>query len=294
VTDADVLRWPENKGRFRDRQNGVEVDPGELLDTDSLDADVVDHYLSRGFEVPDADGIDAAREQERPRDPEGIGDFIARVRDELPHAQQQGSTAAEFVALRDAWYFLRDVGRATPDDVTKHVWTSNDTLGRQYPNRRKVQQDVLRPFLSLLPGVIPEKGVGFRYDPDSDDDRPPAPDDPAGPDFDAVKAVIDDTVPTPNAAAHLAARNRRGVEKALAHLRTHGEATVDELKDQFSPSDAGLNTAHLYDTSHDWARECLRPAFRAMDWVDCPNVTGQPFRYVGIDSEPTAPGDTDR
>ncbi|ELZ54844.1 MULTISPECIES: hypothetical protein [unclassified Haloferax] len=216
-------------------------------------------------------------------DPDDVGDVIRRFTDELPHE----NTAIEHVALREAYYFLKDAGRASADAIALAVWDESN-LSRQYPRRSTWWTDAGEPFLPLLPGVVRDD-VGWRYDPDADDSRPPVPDNPTDPSADDVDAVLQSFNYPGVEGDRVKTKNRLGVKRAFEYLQEHGEADAADLKDQFTPSNYGRQEGH-FDNPHDWFREVGRPVLRDLPGVDPPRVAGQPWRYVGVN----APTDEDR
>ncbi|WP_117595159.1 hypothetical protein [Haloprofundus halophilus] len=210
-------------------------------------------------------------------DPDNVGDVISQFTDELPHE----NTAIEHVALRKAYYFLKDASRASADAIALVVWEGSN-LGRQYPRRSAWWTDAGEPFLPLLPGIVRDD-VGWRYDPDANGSRPQVPDDPTDPSEDAVDAVIQAFDYPGVEGDRVKTKNRLGVERAFEYLQEHAEADVEDLKDQFTPSAYGRQEGH-FANPHDWFREVGRPVLRSLPGVDPPRVAGQPWRYVGVDA----------
>jgi hypothetical protein len=216
-------------------------------------------------------------------DPDDVGDVIDRFSRELPHAP--GSAAPELVALRRAYYVLKDAGQASSRHLAREVWTASPTLDRLYSNPSDWWTAAGQPFLRLLPGVDrDDDGDGWRYNPNADvDDRPAVPDDPVDPtpgDVDATLSTFD--FPAANE-RRTTRRNRLGVKRAFQHLQEHGEADAAALKDQFAPSPYTRQPGH-FDNAHDWFREVGRPALRTLPGVDPPRVAGQSWRYIGGES----------
>lgn len=211
-------------------------------------------------------------------DPDDVGDVIMRVSGEFPY----GTGAAESVALRRCYYRVKEADGPVDDDaVATAVWEESTTVTDQYP-RRSAWWDVATLYLPLLPGIVRE-GRTWHFDPDPDD-RGALPDDPAPPSREDVEAVIEDTdIPTaPDDRANR--RNTLAVKRAVEHLKEHGTATSEEVKEQFRPSAYSGPVGH-FDNPQDWMREVGRPMLMAVPGVQPPAVAGDPWRLVGVDAD---------
>ena len=294
--DSVALRWPrratwrdgsflgtpvENPHRRGD-DGRFKATQGDTVEID--DPEIVEHYLSRGWvEVGSDDDPEAERDPpELPDDwdPDALDRAIDALKDELPRGS--ANLALEQIALQRAHGHLLEMGSATSSELS--LLLSAEDLPRYYASGGEFWR-AIRPYLSLLPGVIPpDAGGKWKFDPDGQI-RPERPDAPTSPDDEALGRALG-SIDWPGAEGDpIRNSHRLGVRRMYETLQEQGEALTSELKEHAVTGNYGGHTGHFGDAGS-WFREVGRPALNRLPGVDPPRVAGDPWRSVGIDHDP--------
>lgn len=238
------------------------------------------------------------------RDPENIGDVLLEFGDETP------TKGSDTVALREMWYFLRVHREARRSKLADVGWNGADQLAGDYESRNEWWNVIGDQYFRLLPNIVPpdERGGVWRFD-DDGQERPAVPDDYVAPSDERVAEALRE-FETPRDQP-VTAKSKIQIQRLYEHLKEHGSATADELKELYEPADVdrpsrttavGDRVLEVSGTSPGnrpeldqyvdagaWFLEIGRPALAQLPGIDPPQVAGQPFRFIGVDPEEREP-----
>lgn len=230
-------------------------------------------------------------------DPENVTDLVSEVHNDFV------AGTGDLIAFREMWYFLREEGSASKDELTEVGWTaSQDSLQTAYGTRGEWWQRTGDLLFRQLPGVIPPSevpystrllhripGIGsnrssggtWRYD-ESGRDWPDQPAETARLSDDVLDELLN-TADVPGQTAQQTGRSRIPLGKMYRHLEEHGSASPDELKSYYS--DDHVHNAPeqgLYPSATDWFRDVGRPILSELPGVAPPRTIGDEWRFIGV------------
>lgn len=219
-------------------------------------------------------------QSQQARLPDGIDPDEAVRQLDLPPDPRLGSRYRKAM-IRKAYTFIRNQETATSSDIISGVWPNSQYKDHAEVNSRQWYATQCSPFLARLPGIVDESG-SWRFDP-STDERPPVPEEPTYlPDEDARTALRDHGY---GGDSQRTAKNYCAVRDAYFHIREHGVATRDQLKEFASLSTKSDPDRGLYQSETEFYGALMRPVLEDMPDIDAPVMPGGEWRYIGIEPD---------